>query len=165
MVLRKQWLTRREREREREHPTSDPAPPGPAIGGESRTHSPSGSDPTAGGRDGLSTSCSVRISNAPTVAQEGLASCAARRPSVGDRLDNHPRTRGLARDRDEGKERERLGPPDQPRSLVKPHKTWSVEVEQPSQRTHGIARAADESPPYPGDDCSDTHGLACDPLV
>ena len=108
----------------------------------------------------METSCPVRNSSTPSVAHGGMAPCATRRPSVGDRPDTHLWTRGLARDRDEGKEEEWLGPPDQPRSLVKPHMTWSVEVEQLPQRASGMAQAADESPPCPGDDCPNPRGLA-----
>ena len=117
--------------------------------------SPHACDPTAGGRDGMETSCKVH-SLYPSVVHGGLAPGTARSTSADDRPDIRERFRGLARDRSEGEGKERPGPPDQ--SSAKPHMAWPVLVKH-TQRALGLARVVGKSSRCPGDDCS-PRGLA-----
>ena len=112
------------RERESTRPErDDPALPVPAIRRAGVARSPYACDPTAGGRDGMETSCSAD-SLYPTAVQGGLAPGTARSTSAYDRLDIRERPSGLARDRSDGEGKERPGPPDQ--SSAKHHMAWPV---------------------------------------
>ena len=96
-----------EREREkREHPNTPLALPAPAFGRETLACSPHGCDPTAGVRDGMNASCLASSKDKPpTASQDGIATCAARRPPAEERQGTRMQPR--AKPRPTAKERER----------------------------------------------------------
>ena len=116
-------------ERESAHPNTPAALPQPAYRRRAQACPPHARDPTAGVRDGMATSCGEHNSKPTTAAQVGLASWTARRQSADGRQDTRSSTQGLACDEREGEERERLGPPDQPKPTAKSHKAWPVVTE------------------------------------
>ena len=146
-----------ERERESTRPEREnPALPVPAIRGADVARSPHACDPTAGGRDGLATSCLVHSMYPPAV-QGGLAPSSAQCAPADDRPHARERSCGLAQDRSDGEGREWPSPSDQ--STAKPHMARPVEVEHP-QCAPGLAGDVGESSPCPGDDYSHPRGLA-----
>ena len=78
----------------------------------------------------MATSGEEHNSKPTTAAQEGLASCTARRQSADGRQDTRSSTPGLASDEREGKEQERLSLPDQPKPTAKSHLVLPVVTEQ-----------------------------------
>ena len=74
-------------ERESAHPNTPAAPPQPAYRRRTQACPPHACDPTAGVRDGMATSGEEHNSKPTTAAQEGLASCTARRQSADGRQD------------------------------------------------------------------------------
>ena len=150
-----------ESEREkREHPNTPSALPAPASGRETLACSPHGCDPTAGVRDGINASCLASSKDKPpTASQDGIATCAARRPPAEDRQGTRMQPR--AEPRPAAREREGMGIalPDQSRSTAKSHEAEPVETAQ-NRSTYGIAKVDGESSPCTGDDCRDPRGLA-----
>ena len=121
-------------ERERAHPNTPSAPPRPAYRRRTQACPPHACDPTAGVRDGMETSAEENNSKPTTAAQEGLASCTARRQSADGRQDTRSSTHGLASDEREGKEQERLSLPDRPKPTAKSHLRGSAR--RPGRRNH-----------------------------
>ena len=120
----------------------------------------------------MATSGEEHNSKPPTAAQEGLASCTARRQSADGRQDTRSSTPGLASDEREGKEQERLSLPDRPKPTAKSHLALPVVTElvtthpvlpvaSEPQCAPGMAGATAKSLPCPGDDRPDLLGLAC----
>ena len=147
----------RERESTRPDERENPALRVPAIR-RARDRSPHARDPTAGGRDGMETSCKAQLVPPvpPAVVHGGLAPGAARSAPACNRPGIRERFRGLARDLSEGKGKEQPGSPDQ--SSAKHHMAWPVVVEH-THRPLGLARDVGKSSRCPEDDCS-PRGLA-----
>ena len=103
----------RERESTRPDERENPALRVPAIR-RARDRSPHARDPTAGGRDGMETSCKAQLVPLvpPAVVHGGLAPGAARSAPACNRPGIRERFRGLARDLSEGKGKEQPGSPD-----------------------------------------------------
>ena len=147
-----------ERESESTRPEREnPALPVPAIRRASTARSPHACDPTAGGRDGMETSCKAQLVPPvpPAVVHGGLAPGAARSAPACNRPGIRERFRGLARDLSEGKGKEQPGSPDQ--SSAKHHMAWPVVVEH-THRPLGLARDVGKSSRCPEDDCSPQDG-------
>ena len=145
----------RERESTRPDERENPALRVPAMR-RARDRSPYACDPTAGGRDGMATSCLVHSMYPPAV-QGGLAPSSAQCAPADDRPHARERSCGLAQDHRDGEGREWHSPSDQ--STAKPHMAWPVEVEQP-QCAPGLAGDVGDSSPCSGDDYSHPRGLA-----
>ena len=146
-----------ERERESTRPEREnPTLSVPAFRRAGVARSPHACDPTAGGRDGMATSCLVHSMYPPAV-QGGLAPSSAQCAPADDRPHARERSCGLAQDHSDGEGREWPSPSDQ--STAKPHMAWPVEVKHP-QCAPGLAGDVGESSPCPGDDYSHPRGLA-----
>ena len=142
----------RSRERERApDQRENPAQPVPAFRRVIYARAPNACDPTAGGRDGMATSCQVHSLYPPAVVHGGPAPGTARSTSADDRPDIRERPRGPARDSSEGEGKERPSLPDH--SSAKPHMAQPVMVEH-TQRTLGQAGVVGKPSPCPGGDYS-----------
>ena len=140
-----------ERERESTRPEREnPTLSVPAFRRAGVARSPHACDPTAGGRDGMETSCKAQFVPLvpPAVVHGGLAPGAARSAPACNRPGIRERFRGLARDLSEGKGKEQPGSPDQ--SSAEHHMAWPVVVEH-THRPLGLARDVGKSSRCPED--------------